>query len=66
MRKNVGKWDRVLRVVLGILLLSMLGFVEAPWKYAAWLGIPLLLTGLLGVCFTYGILGVSTCPTNRS
>jgi len=52
--------DRVLRVILGIGLLS-LAFIgpKTPWGY---LGLVPLATGLLGSCPLYPLLGLSTCP----
>jgi Protein of unknown function (DUF2892) len=51
--------DRGLRVLLGIGLLS-LAFVgpQTPW---GWLGLVPLLTGLLGSCPLYTMLGLRTC-----
>ena len=57
---NTGTIDRALRVVGGILILS-LAFVgpKTPWAY---LGAIPLLTGLLGSCPVYTLLGLNTCP----
>ena len=59
---NEGTIDRTLRVVLGLALLS-LAFVgpRTPWGY---LGLVPLLTGALGSCPIYAVLGFSTCPQN--
>lgn len=58
--KNEGSVDRVARIVLGAGVLS-LAFVgpATPW---AFLGAIPLVTGLLGSCPLYSVLGVSTCP----
>jgi len=61
--KNVGVWDRIIRLISGMALLSMLVFVNGTWKYVGLLGIPLILTGVLGMCLVYRILGVRTCST---
>lgn len=52
--------ERVVRVLLGLGILS-LAFVgpKTPWGYV---GIVPLMTGLLGSCPLYTILGISTCP----
>ena len=52
--------ERVLRVVLGLGILS-LAFLgpKTPWAY---LGIIPIVTGLLGSCPVYTLLGLSTCP----
>ncbi len=51
--------ERVLRVILGLGLLS-LAFIgpKTPWGY---LGLVPLATGLVGSCPLYTLLGLSTC-----
>lgn len=60
MPHNVGAYDRVFRVALGLVLLTI-AFVgpQTPWGY---LGIVPLVTGLVGTCPLYMMLGISTCP----
>ena len=55
--------DRALRVVLGLVVLS-LAFIgpQTAWGY---LGLVPLATGLLGSCPLYTLLGVSTCPMKK-
>ena len=57
--KNVHQVERVLRVLVGIGVLS-LAFVgpQTPWGY---LGLVPLLTGLVGTCPAYTLFGFSTC-----
>lgn len=59
MKANEGTIDRVLRVVVGLGVLS-LAFVgpQTPWGY---IGIVPLLTGLVGFCPAYAIFGIRTC-----
>ena len=61
--RNEGTVDRVLRVVAGAALLSLV-FVgpETPW---GWIGLVPLVTGLVGNCPVYSLLGISTCPVKR-
>jgi len=58
--RNEGAADRVLRVVVGLGLLSLV-FVgpQAPW---GWIGVVPLVTGLIGSCPLYTLLGLNTCP----
>ncbi len=58
MTKNIGKAERIARVVLGVGVLS-LAFVgpQSPWAY---LGFLPLVTGLLGWCPPYALLGIGT------
>lgn len=60
MSKNEGNIDRVLRVILGLVLLSLV-FV-GPQTWWGLIGIVPLATGLVGSCPVYSILGISTCP----
>ena len=63
MRKNEGTIDRVLRVGAGLLLIG-LAVTETigPWGY---IGIVPLITGAIGVCPLYSVLGIKTCPLKR-
>lgn len=55
--------ERVIRVVLGLVLLSLV-FV-GPQTAWGWLGIVPLATGLIGSCPLYTIFGFSTCPAKK-
>lgn len=60
MKTNVGGFDRIARIVIGIVALSLTQFGPAtPWGY---IGIVPLLTGLMSTCPLYSILGINTCP----
>jgi hypothetical protein len=58
--KNVGQTDKWIRIILGIVLLSMFFFVEGNAKYFGILGIIPLYTGLTGKCALYKLLGINT------
>ncbi len=61
---NVGMIDRVLRILVGaVLLVAFFIYPNASWRYWTLIGIVPLLTGALGTCPLYSILGLSTCPT---
>ncbi len=64
MKANEGAIDRIVRVIVGAGLLS-LAFIgpETPWAY---LGLVPLLTGLVGWCPLYAVLGFNTCPAKRA
>ena len=68
LKKNEGSIDRILRVIVGVALLIWWYVAPADAGYKPWLliGIVPLLTGLLGTCPLYSILGVSTCPMKSS
>ncbi|MFQ5537670.1 MAG: DUF2892 domain-containing protein [Gemmatimonadota bacterium] len=60
--KNEHKVERVIRVILGLAILSLV-FV-GPKSNWGWLGLIPLATGLLGSCPLYTLLGISTCPVH--
>ena len=60
--RNEHTVERVLRVVLGLGLLSLV--VVGPQTLWGLVGIVPLATGLLGSCPLYTLLGVSTCRMN--
>lgn len=61
MKTNEGTIDRLLRIAAGILLLALTyNDTIGPW---GWIGVVPLLTGLVGWCPLYTVLGIHTCPT---
>ena len=60
MNKNEGAVDRTVRVVLGVGLLSL--SLVGPQTWWGLVGLVPLLTGVLGYCPAYGLVGLSTCP----
>ena len=62
--KNVGTVDKVIRIILGLVLLALV-FVgpQTPW---GWIGIIPLATGLIGFCPLYSVFGINTCPTRKA
>jgi hypothetical protein len=63
MKKNEGTIDRILRIVAGLGLISIV-FIgpQTPFGY---IGIIPLLTGLFGWCPLYQLFGMSTCLVHR-
>ncbi len=59
MQANVGNLDKTVRIVLGLVLISLV-FIgpQTPW---GWIGIIPLATALIGWCPLYKVIGVSTC-----
>jgi hypothetical protein len=62
--KNVGSIDRILRIVVGLGLISLV-FVgpQTPW---GWVGVVPLLTALISFCPLYTLLGIRTCPIGHN
>ncbi|MEW6559323.1 MAG: DUF2892 domain-containing protein [Pseudomonadota bacterium] len=63
MKFNVGGIDRILRIIVGIVLiaLTLMGTIGV-W---GWIGIVPLVTGLFKFCPLYSVLGMNTCPMKK-
>ncbi|WP_338414803.1 DUF2892 domain-containing protein [uncultured Sphaerotilus sp.] len=63
MKVNVGGSDRILRIVVGLILilLALSGQIGA-W---GWIGVVPLATGLFRMCPLYSMLGMNTCPMTQ-
>ncbi|MGZ5433269.1 MAG: YgaP family membrane protein [Thermoanaerobaculia bacterium] len=57
---NEGTIDRVIRVVVGLAVLSLT--VVGPKTLWGLVGLVPLATGIIGTCPLYSILGIRTCP----
>jgi hypothetical protein len=64
MKSNVGGIDRILRIVVGLVLIGLAATGTVGWW--GWLGVVALGTGLIGWCPPYAILGLSTCKTRQT
>lgn len=60
---NEGTLDRGIRVVAGLILLSLT--VVGPKSMLGLIGLVPLLTGIVGFCPLYRLFGISTCATAR-
>ncbi len=62
MTMNVGTPDRIVRIVVGALLIAVaLGFFGAQYQTIwGWLGVIPLVTGLIGWCPAYTLFGTRT------
>ncbi|WP_194095778.1 YgaP family membrane protein [Marivivens aquimaris] len=60
---NEGKTDRMIRVVVGLILIGLFfaGTVGAFGWVLLIVGIVLLVTGATGTCPAYSLLGINTC-----
>lgn len=61
---NEGTIDRVLRVVAGLALVIM-AYTETLGVWA-WIGIVPLVTGIVGWCPAYKLLGIKTCSVKQA
>ncbi|MDZ4100521.1 MAG: DUF2892 domain-containing protein [Hydrogenophaga sp.] len=63
MTKNVGGIDRALRITIGIALIAAAATgTVGLWGY---IGVLPLLTGLVGWCPPYSMLGFNTCSMKK-
>lgn len=62
-KKNVGKIDRIIRVVVGIILVGNVFY--ALHHPIGWLGVILIVTGIVGTCPLYTIIGINTRPLSE-
>jgi len=62
---NVGSVDRVLRIVMGIAVLSLFFMLQGNTRYWGLLGLVPLFTGVFRFCPAYSLIGVNTCPMNK-
>ena len=58
LKNNVGKIDRIIRIVVGIILVGNVFY--ALQNPIGWLGVILIVTGIAGICPLYSILGINT------
>ena len=53
MQQNVGKTDRIIRLVAGIGLLALGLMLDGNARWVALLGVPLIASAFTGICFLY-------------
>ena len=60
MKQNVGRIDRWIRIVIGVVLLSLLVFLSGGIRWIGLIGLIPLITGLVGYCPIYSLLKIKT------
>jgi hypothetical protein len=61
MKRNVGTVDRAIRIVAGLVLLSLVFILEGNARWWGLVGLLPLATGLVAWCPMYLPLGIDTC-----
>ena len=57
-KSNTGKVDRIIRVIVGALLVgNVFTGLQTP---IGWIGLILIVTGIFGTCPVYSLLGINT------
>ena len=65
---NLGIFDRIARVAIG---LALIGFAinsidpGTGWNWLGWIGVLPILSGLVGICPIYKVIGYSTVYAGR-
>ncbi|MGB3742830.1 MAG: DUF2892 domain-containing protein [Castellaniella sp.] len=65
MQINIGNIDRLIRIVIGLVLLSLPFWLDTPWRWLGLIGVMPLVTGLAGRCPGYRLLGRNTCSSHK-
>jgi Protein of unknown function (DUF2892) len=60
MKTNVGKTDKSIRIVLGIIIAAAGVYYQSLWGLVA---IVALVTAFTGFCPLYSLFGINTCKT---
>jgi hypothetical protein len=63
METNVGGADRIVRIVVGLALLSLVFVLDGGNRWWGLVGLVFLATGLLRWCPAYIPFGIKTCRT---
>lgn len=63
MTKNVGQIDKILRIGGGLALIALAATNVVGWW--GYIGVVPLLTGLVGNCPAYSLIGVNTCKLEQ-
>ena len=65
MNRNVGTVDRTIRIVAGLILLSLVFILDGNARWWGLVGLLPLATGLVGWCALYIPLGIDTCSSRQ-
>jgi uncharacterized membrane protein HdeD (DUF308 family) len=65
LKKNEGTADRVIRVILGVILIGLGIYFQSAWGMIAMIvliivGLIALVTGIIGYCGLYNVLKINT------
>ena len=61
MTRNIGSIDRTVRVIVGLLLLSLIYFLEGNARWWGLIGLLPIGTAIVGYCPPYAWMGINTC-----
>ena len=61
MTKNIGNTERVIRIIAGLAILSLILFLEGNARWWGLVGLIPITTAIFGYCPPYAMLGINTC-----
>lgn len=61
MTHNIGSADRIVRLIVGLALVSLIFLLEGDLRWIGLIGLVPLATALLRWCPLYGVFGLSSC-----
>ena len=59
MKRNIGKTDRIVRVLIGLIVIALGAYFKSWWGA---IGLLPIITAAVGWCPPYRLLGISTHP----
>lgn len=62
MKKNVGKTDKIIRIIIALIIAGVGYYYQSWWGLLALLP---LATAIIGFCPLYTLLGINTCPKKQ-
>lgn len=65
MTANVGGTDRILRIVVGLVLVSLFFVLEGNARYLGLIGLVMIATAVFRFCPAYTLLGMNTCGMKK-
>ncbi|MDA8363471.1 MAG: DUF2892 domain-containing protein [Gammaproteobacteria bacterium] len=60
MQQNVGSADKVVRVIIGLVLVSLVFFLNGSIRWLGLIGLVPIFTAFVGWCPAYSLFGLST------
>lgn len=63
--KNVGSTDKVIRYIIGVVLLILIFIIPGNLKFIGLIGVVPILTAAFSFCPLYSIFGIKTCPIKK-
>ena len=60
MTPNIGTTEKVIRIIVGVALLSLIYFLEGPMRWVGLVGAVLIVTALINWCPISAVLGINT------